>query len=254
MRIAIVVTMLCGLCLVAGCRDSPDAPEEWNVNLGTAENPLLPSTPPNLDASILEGRADFAELGATPPSDEELITELIRNYQTALKSDDFQKQADLAVSNQRPLLVATIDIQGEAVARIREFISLMKKADPPVTNAEAILKAMESNLNFDITIDDVSIQSETLATITNPLVTNTFVKENGQWFISSQTRVESVDALQKMGEKVSAAMTQLIEILKDKALSPQQRDAKMMPVFMQLAAAMSESATAPSGSPTNETP
>lgn len=238
MKIVSVLTILCGLCLAVGCREESDVPDRWNVNLGTTENPLLPSTPPNLDASILEGRADYAELGATPPSDEELIAELIKNYQTALQSDDFQKLAELTVSSQRPFVLETIDIQKEAIVKVREFVTLMKEADPPVANAAAILGPMEANLNFDVTIDDVNIQSESLASISNPMITETFVKENGQWFISSAIPVASADAFRQMAQTLSDSMTQLVEILKDKSLSAQQRDAKMMPVFMQMAAAM----------------
>ncbi len=249
MKTAYITLLAIGL-MLSGCRESTEQPERWNVNLGTDANPLLPSTPPNLDSSILQGRADYAELGEDAPPDEELIADLIKRYKTAVANDDMQAQASMLVADQSALLTATADEQRAMVEKMRELVTALKEADPPVAAAQAMVPQFEAALNFDLTMDNVNILSETEAVSTNPVIQASFVKENGQWRLRQQLPITDEEQLRQLMQTLTGAFVQIIDVIKDESLSAQERDAKMMPIFMQMATAMGGAAAAP---PSGET-
>lgn len=260
MRIFALTLVLVILGTVIACRDEA-SPERFNYNMGTAEYPLLPTLRPNLDASILNGRATVIPLAeALEPQaadsgidDRAAIAELFERFRAAVKAVDYEAVVPLMVERQREVAKATVGNNAEIHHAVEELIKSFKDVAPQMYVQMGPM--FEAMMDVQLDLDKLEFQSETEASAPLPIADAGnlgFEKSDGQWFIvdpdladDPQTEIQKLTAVKTM-------LVNLTNILQDPSLTAQERATRIMGVMAGAAALAGDSGTPDDSSGDND--
>lgn len=189
--LVMVAAMLCG-----ACRDEP-APERYNVNLGTADRPLLPTSMRQLDKSILSGRADFVPLpevgafGEVEPADdpsgadddEAAIAAVFDALNVAVANWDVEAIVPLVVESQREVIresLPGIKLFAEAA---EAFQAAVVESNPALAGNASVPFGSPLVLAFDETTE-ITFLSDTEASVSAGLMGDVrLVKVDEGWVV-----------------------------------------------------------------------
>jgi hypothetical protein len=154
-----VVAMLCG---AGGCRDEAP-PERYNVNLGTADRPLLPTSMRELDKSVLGGRADFVPLPSVEeviepePAGEALgteedraaIAEVIEQFESGLGGLDAEALVPLVVESQREIFENALGQMKRLDDALEVLRAAVVQVSPELAGSLEVLSSFTRTSPFD---------------------------------------------------------------------------------------------------------
>ena len=224
------------------CREKP--PEDrFNSNLGTASRPLMPTTLPNLDGSIVNGRAtlvavlDLEELRAADDP-RVAIAELVDAFREAYARGDYDAMVPLIVERQRDAVQQTAPASRalrDAVGRFRDTIESLDAEPAFYAQVAPMIEAL-TDLPLDVA--NLQILSDTEASVTlppTPAVVG-LEKHGDEWLIALPD-VDDIDATNRQLAAGTTFVTSLTELLEDTTLTPADRSAKIMQLMADVAAA-----------------
>ena len=248
----------CLLILTAACRDD-QPPPPYPYNLGTADQPLLPTVTPDRHNDILTGRATLVDLASPdqlaaprgddagqpgdaerPPDqaddDRAAIEDLVGQYLAAFEARDFGNIATLHVERQRPVLEATSAPTVELLESVDAFLTALEEADPQAYAQMSLMFA--SMAKPQINLDQLMIESETEATIPTPQSPTgqiRFEKHGGDWLIVDPGLPDDPGAAIQMLTAMKQAVDRMAAIVGDTSLTAEQRAAQLTTAMMTMA-------------------
>ena len=232
------------------CRDQP--PEDrFNSNLGTAGQPLMPTSLPNLDSAIVNGRAtlvavqDLEELRkANDPRT--AIAELIDAFREVYKQGDYDAIIPLVVERQRDAVQQTAPASKalrDAVGRFRDTIESLDPKPAFYAQLAPMIDAMIDAMT-DLPLDVANLQflSDTEASLPLPPTSAVGLEKHGDEWLIALPDVDDVDATNRQLAAGTTFITSLTALLEDTSLTPADRSAKVMQLVADIAAATAGSA------------
>lgn len=225
------------------CREKP--PEDrFNSNLGTAGQPLMPTSLPNLNSAIVNGRAtlvavrDLEELGKTDDP-RAAIAELIDIFREAYGQGDYDAIIPLVVERQRDAVQQTAPASKALRAAVGKFRDMIESLDPQPAFYAQIAPMIDAMTDLPLDVANLQILSDTEATLPLPPTAAVvgFEKSGEEWFIA----LPDVDDIDDTNRKLAAGTTfisSLTELLEDTSMTPADRSAKIMQLMADVAAAV----------------
>jgi hypothetical protein len=229
-----------GLIATSACRED-QPPEAFNRNLGTADQPLLPTMTPSLDDSILKGNAQIVPLSEVPaegeaaaadaPFDEDAeraaIAEVIVAAVEAEEQDDFEAAVAVLVERHRPLMEASRDALEKMDELTDALKETLKKLDPRTPAQDALLTSLLSEEGFPVSADDVSFKSPTSASAEFKRGVIGFEKTDEGWLIVMPLPTEDPAVFSQAMTAAVGAYEALAKLVTDDATPLAQRDAQL---------------------------
>lgn len=255
MQLLLKYAVLASIALATvACRDEP--PEDrFNSNLGTVGQPLMPTSLPNLDGAIVNGRAtlvsvrDLEEL-RTADDPQAAIAELIDAFREAYGQGDDDAMILLIVERQRDAVRQTAAASKTLRDAVGKFRDTIDSLDPTPAFHAQVAPMIDAMIDLPLDVANLQIISETEATL--PLPPTPAVvgleKHGDEWLIALPD-VDDIDATNRQLAAGTTFVTSLTELLEDTTLTPADRSAKIMQLMADVAAA--SGAGAPHGDTTD---
>jgi len=231
-----VLALTSSATIAVSCRENNEFLDPLNFDLGTADQPLMPTTLPALNTDILTGRAnpvplsDPEQLKAAEVrlNDETAITELISTVKAAYRNGQFDSIVPLVVERQREpaqeLLAATAELR-----RTIDELAVHLESLPADHPAAAKLKPMIA-LATELPIDPaaVKIDSESFASapVGETAVVYQFEKTEEGWRVV-MPGLEDLEAAKTQIAAAGQLLASIKEVFSQAGVSPEEKLAQL---------------------------
>lgn len=168
---------------LAACRDASNAPVSYNVNLGTNDEPLLPTSAPVMTAKVAQGTAEFVAFrdpkaepepegaggdgaagGEPVPVDnakiEKEVRELVREHNEFVMKKDFDAVVEFYVEAQRPRIKSLLvlpKVDEERIQAVRK--ALDDKLPDEKARIAGVFAKLDDPSSFQITLRSLTVVS-----------------------------------------------------------------------------------------------
>ena len=227
------------------CRDEPPD-DRFNSNLGTAGQPLMPTSLPNLDGAIVNGRATLVAIRDLDEPDETsettdpqtAIAELIETFGEAYRRGDDAAMIPLIVERQREVVQQTALASKALRDAVGKFRDVIDSLDPKPAFYAQLAPMIDVMIDLPLDIANLQIVSDTEASLPLPPTPAVVgLEKHGDEWLVALPNAGDVDTTNHRLTTSTAFITSLTELLEDTAMTPADRDAKIMQLMADVAAA-----------------